>query len=132
MTIGAALVRRRVTVLLAVLACAAVFSWGLNYLSVGFKVDGFFRSSDPELQQAMQHYGDSGVDSYEPPDRLVLFAWPEEDPVAFGCRPLDERVVECCPNPGPGSCWCSHGRARSHLFLQKSCPAGALASASHS
>lgn len=82
MTIGAVLVRRRATVLLAVLACAAVFAWGLNYLSVGFKVDGFFRSSDPELQQAMQHYGDYGVDSYEPPDRLVLFAWSEEDPVS--------------------------------------------------
>lgn len=82
MTLGAALVRRRGPVLLAVLVSAAVFAWGLNYLSVGFKVDGFFRSSDPELQQAMQHYGDHGVDSYEPPDRLMMFAWSEEDPLS--------------------------------------------------
>jgi len=79
LTIGAALVRRRKTVLLAVLVVAAGFAWGLKDLNLGFKVDGFFRSDEPELQRAMQHYREDG---YEPPDRLMLFAWLEEDPVS--------------------------------------------------
>lgn len=65
--------------LLAVLVMAGVFAYGLNFLSLGFKVDGFFRSSDPELQLAMQHYGEDGV---EPPDRIMLFAYAEADPLA--------------------------------------------------
>ena len=82
MAIGAALVRRRKTTLLLVLGAACVFAWGLKDLRLGFKVDGFFNSSDPELQLAMQHYSDSGEDGYEPPDRLLLFAWDEPDPLA--------------------------------------------------
>ena len=79
--IGAALVRRRKAVLIAVLVGAAVFACGLKDLGLGFKVDGFFRSSVPELQRAMEHYAEDG---YEPPDRLLLFAWAEDDPVSPG------------------------------------------------
>lgn len=74
---GARLVRRRRTVLTLVLLAAAVLAAGIGELQVGFKVDGFFRSSDPELQRAMQHYQDDG---FEPPDRILLFAWPEAEP----------------------------------------------------
>ena len=80
MALGAALVRRRKTTLLLVLAAACMFAWGLKDLELGFKVDGFFESSDPELQLAMQHYADDSAYGCEPPDRLLLFAWHEVEP----------------------------------------------------
>ena len=79
LALGAFLVRWRRLVLLAVLAAAALLALGLAQLQVGFKVDGFFDSSDPRLQQAMAHYGD---DAYQPPDRLLLFAWRDDAPLA--------------------------------------------------
>ncbi|MCK5942017.1 MAG: MMPL family transporter [Planctomycetes bacterium] len=77
--VGERLVRHRTLVLLLVLLGAAALSAGIASLEVGFKVDGFFTSDDPELQRAMAHYGGQG---FEPPDRLLLFAWPEADPLA--------------------------------------------------
>ena len=91
--IGAALVRRRKAVLIAVLVGAAVFAWGLKDLGLGFKVDGFFRSSVPELQRAMEHYAEDG---YEPPDRLLLFAWAEDDPVSPGALERLRSFAEVC------------------------------------
>ncbi len=72
---------RRKTALVLVLTTACLLAWGLNYLSLGFKVDGWFRSDDPKLQLAMAHYGEMG-EGYEPPDRLMLFAWREQEPTS--------------------------------------------------
>lgn len=82
MAIGSMLIRRRKTSLLLVLGAACIFAWGLNHLRLGFKVDGFFESSDPELQLAMSHYADASGDGCEPPDRLLLFAWSEKEPLS--------------------------------------------------
>ena len=82
LALGTALIRRRKTALLLVLAAACLLASGLSGLKLGFKVDGFFESNDPELQLAMQHYGDASEDGCEPPDRLLLFAWAESDPFA--------------------------------------------------
>lgn len=77
--LGERLVRRRKLVIVAVLLVAAVLACGIARLEVGFKVDGFFSSADPELQRALAHY--RGGD-FEPPDRILLFAWPEADPLS--------------------------------------------------
>ncbi len=69
--------RRRKLVLALVLLTASVLAVGVGRLDVGFKVDGFFTSSDPELVRAMAHY--DGED-FAPPDRLLLFAWEEAAP----------------------------------------------------
>jgi predicted RND superfamily exporter protein len=79
--LGALLVRRRWRVLALVLATACGLSLGMARLNVGFKVDGFFTSSDAALQRAMAHY-DGG--DFEPPDRLLLFAWEEAAPTSDG------------------------------------------------
>lgn len=98
LALGAALVRHRVVVLLTVLAAAVALAWGLSYLRVGFKVDGFFHSSDPELQLAMQHYGEQ--DGYEPPDRLLLFGWSEAEPLADAAIDrLREFAAICAEHP---------------------------------
>ena len=76
LAIGSALVRWRRTTLLCVLAAAGLLAIGIAHLRVGFKVDGFFRSDDAALQRAMAHYGEGG---FEPPDRVLLFAYERDD-----------------------------------------------------
>ena len=65
--------------LLLAFGVGLAFALALPSLRVGFKVDGFFHSDDPELQRAMAHYGDGG---FEPPDRLLCFAWSEAEPLS--------------------------------------------------
>jgi len=79
LAVGDLLVRWRRLVLLLVLASAAAWAFGIAHLQVGFKVDGFFESEDPELQRAMSHYVGDG---FEPPDRVLLFCWAEQQPLA--------------------------------------------------
>jgi len=76
-TLGQRLVRRRKLVLTLVLLAAVGLAAGIANLEVGFKVDGFFTSSDPELQRAVAHYRQG---DFEPPDRILLFGWAEAEP----------------------------------------------------
>jgi uncharacterized protein len=73
------LVRWRVAVLCCAVALAAGLAVALPSLRVGFRVDGFFQSDDPVLQEAMGHYSDA---QFDPPDRLLLFGWDEAAPTS--------------------------------------------------
>ncbi len=112
-TVGWWLVRHRIAVLVVALASAVALAFAVPQLQVGFRVDGFFRSDDPELQQAMAHYGDGG---FEYPDRLLLFGWDEAEPTgaasiqrlarfaaALGKDPVVERVLTLADAKVPGA-----------------------------
>ncbi|MBL8754519.1 MAG: MMPL family transporter [Planctomycetes bacterium] len=110
---GTFLVRHRVAVLLLVLVTAGLLATALPSLQVGFRVDAFFKSDDPVLQQAMAHYGDEG---FEYPDRLLLFGWDDPEPVSAqsverlqrfaakaGAEPRVERVLTLANATVPGA-----------------------------
>lgn len=116
-------------------AIAALLALALPSLRVGFEVDGFFRSDDPVLREAMQHYQDERFDH---PDRLLLFGWDEPQPFAPGSldrlerfttelarEPLVDRVVTLANAQGIGAAAGSPARlARSatwrHLLVARS------------
>jgi len=77
--LGMLLVRWRIAVLALAIGSAAACALWLPSLRVGFKVDGFFQSDDPELRQAMAHYAGGEFDH---PDRLLLFGWDEPAPTS--------------------------------------------------
>ncbi|MGB3966751.1 MAG: MMPL family transporter, partial [Planctomycetota bacterium] len=105
--------RWRVAVLVAAVAVAVALAFAVPALRVGFRIDGFFRSDDPVLQEAMGHYGDPG---FEPPDRLLLFGWDEPEPTGVPSvqrlagftavlqqEPLVERVLTLANVAVPGA-----------------------------
>ena len=93
--LGHWLVRWRWFVLASAVITVAMLSLWLPRLQVGFSIRGFFHSDDPVLQAATAHY----QDGFETTDRLLLFGWPEADPLGAASlaalRQFEQSARQC-------------------------------------